>query len=69
MIKTRKLKKCMHPHFCREWDYIFITPQYPEFKSCICVCTIRKDCKMKQFAESTLRPFELKMLIKWRKSL
>lgn len=66
MIKNRKFKKCVHPHFCREWDYMFITPQYPEFKLCICVLST---IEMKQFAESTLRPFELKMLIKWRKSL
>lgn len=41
--------KCMHPHFCYDWDSQFITPLMIEFEACTCKCDggpINEDLKM-----------------------
>lgn len=30
--------RCTHPHFCYDWDSMFITPLMDEFESCTCEC-------------------------------
>lgn len=38
-MKTEfKKATCNHPHYCYEWDSMFITPLMPEFQACVCEC-------------------------------
>ncbi len=30
--------KCTHPHYCYDWDSLFITPLNDEFQCCTCYC-------------------------------
>jgi hypothetical protein len=36
--------KCIHPHYCYDWDGMFIFPGTAEFESCLCNCTGKSPC-------------------------
>lgn len=61
--------KCTHPHFCYDWDSMFITPLMPEFESCVCECdgVPWKEQDYKNF--HGLVDYELQLLQDYMKSI
>lgn len=74
MSKQKKLKKCTHPHYCLDWDDMFIFPGDPEFACCLCKCREEDtDVYMNledHFNSSTTEEydeFDKILFIKWKK--
>lgn len=59
--------RCTHPHFCPEWDEMFITPLMPEFEVCCCYCCGVGATKLSDFIR--LEPAETEQALKYLKWL
>lgn len=67
MRPEKERVRCTHPHYCYEWDSMFITPLMPEFEACICLCHGEGATKMSEF--KGLTRFEQKLLKEYLDSL
>lgn len=60
-----ELVSCTHPHFCPEWDYMFIVPGNDEFDNCLCNC----DGTVPMFKDSDFdHPYEKMIWKEWLQS-
>lgn len=57
--------KCTHPHWCADWDYMFILPGDAEFECCSCDCCgeVRLDYN---FDDNVVGKYERKRYEEWR---